>query len=368
MCAVPRLRQRLGLASLLYVAIACGEILGLEEIEHGVPSVDAGDDGVGSDAPVDAPVDAPLPEVIQAPGCVEPLTCDGEGSSCCESRLVAGGEYLQGCEFEAGKTPCIDPWGPEHTTRVSSFYLDTFEVTVARFRQFHEEYNLWRNNGNPKPGDGAHPRIADSGWRSEWDAELPGDSGNLDFELYCTTSSVSGQFWTWDAFDNDRMPLNCVTWPLAFAFCAWNGGRLPTEAEWEYAAVGTDNRNYPWGNDAPTPALANYNHDGPFPEPALTLTEVGTHPPGKGPFGHHDLAGSVMEWTLDQYSETFYVAQAQSASGCDDCANLGTPGDDMVQRGGAWDWDDGELLGASRFYNAGTVTARYSGIRCARDP
>lgn len=365
MCAVPRTQRLLGLSSLLFVAIACGEILGLEEIEYGAPLLDGGTDA-GADAPADGAADAALAEIIQAPGCVAPLTCDDEGSSCCESRLIPGGEYQQGCEFAAGKTPCVDPWGPEHTTSVSSFYLDTFEVTVARFRQFSEEYNLWRANGNPKPGAGAHPRIADSGWRSEWDAELPNDAGNMDFDLYCTTQAVSGQFWTWDAYDNDRLPLNCVTWPLAFAFCAWNGGRLPTEAEWEYAAVGTDNRNYPWGNDEPTTVLANYNHDGPFPEETLTVTEVGTHALGKGPFGHHDLAGSMFEWTLDQHSESFYAAKAVSS--CVDCANLGTPSDDMIQRGGAWDWDDGKLLAAARFYNHGTVTARYSGIRCARDP
>jgi formylglycine-generating enzyme required for sulfatase activity len=354
--------------------LACEGLLGLQDIEYqpeagladagtdGALDVDVAADGAGEAAAVDAA----LPEVIEAPGCVKPLICDVESSSCCESRLVPGGEFLQGCQWSP-TTPCVDAYGPEHSVTISSFYLDTFEVTVARMRQFNEEYNLWRSNGNPKPGAAAHPRIADSGWRPEWDAQLPKSATSMDFELYCQNSQVPGQFWTWSSFDNDRLPINCVTWALAFAYCAWSGGRLPTEAEWEYAAVGGDeNRNYAWGNQDPTPLLANYNHDGPFPEDTLTVTEVGTHPDGRGRYGHHDLAGSMYEWTLDQYSETFYGARVNDP--CVDCANLGTPQDDMVQRGGSWAWSDQNLLSASRLDNAGIVTSRYSGIRCARDP
>ncbi len=366
LCLPSVIVRPLCLATLSMLLVSCGDLFGIEEIEYQAPATDGGFADSSADALAEAKSDAPAAVVIQAPGCTAAMTCGNDGANCCESRLLPGGTYLQGCDWSP-ITPCVKPWGPEHPSTVGAFYLDTFEVTVARFRIFMEEYNLWRSNGNPKPAAGKHPRIADSGWRAEWDQYLPKDSAGITLQVFCTDSNDDFPTYNTSA-QSDRYPINCIKWPVAFAFCVWNDGRLPTEAEWEFAAAGgTENRNYPWGNAEPTPELANYNHDGPFPAPSLTVTHVGTHPKGMGRWGHQDLAGSVAEWLLDQDSDTWYGTPAGNP--CNDCANLGTPKDQMGQRGGNWSFSDSDLLSAARGGNAGLhIGGHYSGIRCARDP
>jgi formylglycine-generating enzyme required for sulfatase activity len=128
---------------------------------------------------------------------------------------------------------------------VSSFKLDLFEVTMGRFRPFFDAYP----DTLPDPGDGAHFLYPESGWRAEWQAELPPNRGELN-EILMTDYADRPCLWDATAGDHERVPMECVPWYIAFAFCAWDGGRLPSFAEWNYALAGGDEqRTYPWGEE-----------------------------------------------------------------------------------------------------------------------
>ena len=139
---------------------------------------------------------------------------------------------------------------PEHDVTVGAFALDRFEATVGRFRAFVSDYEDWRVSGNPTTGAGAHPLIANSGWGAgggEW--TLPASRAELEEGLFC---DFDWEVWTSTPLLNESYPMNCLTWQVAFAFCIWDEGRLPTEAEREYvAAGGAENRLYPWGSEYP---------------------------------------------------------------------------------------------------------------------
>jgi Uncharacterized conserved protein len=244
---------------------------------------------------------------------------------------------------------------------VSDFVLDKYELTVGRFRAFVNA-DMGKQANAPAAGAGIHPLIAGSGWDASWNQFLPSSTAELNYGFECDSPFGT---WTETPGANENRPMNCITWYQAFAFCAWDGGRLPTEAEWNYAAAGgSEQREYPWGSGI-DPSKASYNGspdlcmgDG---VPGCTLADVivvGSKLAGNGRWGHADLAGNVMEWTLDWYA--IYTTT------CIDCANL-VAATCRVPRGGYFYYIPTLSQTAVRFDHF--IPASYAagvGVRCAR--
>lgn len=273
---------------------------------------------------------------------------DAQGRSCCDVTLIPGGS------FSMGSTNAAEGEAPVHAATVSTFSLDVFEVTVGRFRTF------WKAaDRKPAAGAGAHPKIANSGWKAAWDADF--ESGMNDL------GGAPNATWTQNAGADDALPINHVNWYVAFAFCAWDNGFLPTEAEWEYAAAGGDeNRNWPWG-DAPSPTAAHavYCEAGPQNCPTYSRAHVGQRPLGRGRFEQLDLAGSMLEWTLDVHEDSWYAGDGNN---CVDCANLSSGIPERTLRGGSWFQGTGTLHVAFRQGFAANGAEYDFGIRCAHTP
>jgi formylglycine-generating enzyme required for sulfatase activity len=214
---------------------------------------------------------------------------------------------------------------------VSDFYLDTFEVTVARFREFVAQYPA----SLPAPGAGAHPEIPNSGWQADWNATMPPTRAALEADLDCEGSWLPGQFPSWTAAPGqfEDYPINCLERYYAFAFCAWDGGRLPTEAEWEYAAAGGDeNRLFPWGDFYPQAGSSGEVWDHFNSQYSCALSGCLGNAPGtagKSRWNQFAMAGWLFEWVLD-------APAPYADAACGPSGNYQAAATSAMQRGGAW--------------------------------
>ena len=214
---------------------------------------------------------------------------------------------------------------PQHTVCLDAFYIDRCEVTNAQFAQFLNEQGNQEEEGVT--------------WL---------DIGSED----CLITQTEEQHQPKSGYEEH--PVIMVSWYGARAYCEWAGKRLPTEAEWEKAARGTDGRRYPWGNSEPDCNRANYN------DCVGLTTIVGSYPAGASPYGVLDMADNVREWVADWYDSDYYSQSPGS----------NPPGPDSGEyrglRGGCWYADPwGAYCAVRRRIEPGS-RLNYVGFRCAK--
>ncbi|HMU30725.1 MAG: formylglycine-generating enzyme family protein [Nitrospira sp.] len=221
--------------------------------------------------------------------------------------------FIPAGEFAMGSDRGQDDEQPVHRVLVKAFYLETHEVTVARYAAF-----LMSQKADPP---------------FKWN------------------EATSGA--------HESKPVAGVNWYDARDYCRWIGRRLPTEAEWELAARGTEGRMYPWGDAQPTRSHANAGHT--KWHGYDTLTNVGQFELGKTPNGVYDLAGNLWEWVADWYDATYYqFSQRENPSGP-------SAGPLRALRGGAWNNDAKTIRSANRAGYAPDARRNDVGFRCAKD-
>ncbi len=333
----------------------------------------------GSPAPSGESPASPAPHGCAVGG--DGLTnCGATGESCCTTLTIQGGTFFRAYSpggADAGTTDGAS--GEAHPATVSSFRLDKYDVTVGRFRQF---VNAWHGDQAylPPPGSGKHthlhgglgvedsasPGTFEPGWLASDDANIR--LTDPSYGLDCGPAT-----WTDSPAEDETLPINCVNWWEAYAFCIFDGGFLPTETEWEYAAAGgSEQREYPWGWTSPGMSNAYAIYDnyfsggaglaGPFGPGTGSgrLAPVGTPILGAGKWGQLDLVGNVSQWTLDGYAD--YIDP------CVDCANL-TALSDRTSVGGYFQAPLPEIAVP---YRGDAVPPSANGlgegIRCARVP
>lgn len=301
-------------------------------VDHGLRTSAGGSDAVASSAAPLAAASASEPVGANLAGDAGAPFVDAPPSG--EMRLVPAGSFTMGADV--GGEPDEHQ---AHVVTLRAFWLDLTEVT-------NEAYARCQRSGPCGPPD---PRSADKNG-------LGPD----------------------ERFRGPHQPVSAIRWDDARAYCGSVGKRLPTEAEWERAARGSDGRRYPWGDDPPTKAHAVFS--------TSVTSAVGTHPLGDGPFGHHDLAGNVWEWVEDPYDPRAYSrpgAAAGAVASCDDAlvalADLRRAGKqgftgsnpiptecERVLRGGAFNYSAQGLRSSNRVHHPPRYHLVMAGFRCAR--
>jgi formylglycine-generating enzyme len=301
---------------------------------------------------------------------------------CCASLEVDGGTYDRNYANSAAAADA------GYLATVHGFRLDKYEVTVGRFRQY-VQFLSGIGGTPPANGSGKHTHlnggqglllvgqppdsgmVYETGWDgTDWNQYVPSGNGTAStWNTDLTTACTNGQYATWTSSPgaNENLPINCLGWYAAYAFCIWDGGFLPSEAEWEFAAAGgAEMRNFAWGSESPGLASAYAVYGCNYPDGGGTCAEAGTAnlakvgltAKGVGRYGQLDLGGNVWEYALDTF-DTYVVP-------CVDCVNESS-GTFRIERGGSFADTASTLVAPFRGYGYSTAFDE-NGIRCARSP
>ena len=263
--------------------------------------------------------------------------------------LVTGGRFFMGSD-----APEFKLWQPAHKVTIDTFCIDIYEVTAG-------DYKACSDVGDCK--------------RPEATANYPKTSDSVSDAQHEKNKAAQTELCTFGKEGMEKHPINCVSWALADAYCNVHKKRLPTEAEWEYAARGSDGRKYPWGDEPGDQTHMNAcgtectkweTAHGLKPSPRMWEADdgffgtapVGSFPKGKTKFGSYDFIGNVWEWTSDWF-ETYKPEEVVNPKGA-------PAGDRKTIRGGGFNggfqlWLDP----AFRYHQLATASAPGIGFRCA---
>lgn len=233
-----------------------------------------------------------------------------------EMVLVPAGEFIM------GDNNGQEDEKPAHRVYLDAFYIDVYEVTNKRYQDCV-------NAGMCQP-----PVTMSSETRSSY-------FGNPKYDNY---------------------PVIYVSWNMSKTYCEWRSAGLPTEAQWEKAARGIDERKYPWGSERPDCSKVNFL-DLSTGNCVGDTTAVGSYENGKSPYGVYDMGGNVWEWIADWYSETYYQNSPVSNPTGPDVGQF------RMSRGGGWYGQDNHLYTYGRHVSLNPYPHGYhdSGFRCAKD-
>ena len=262
---------------------------------------------------------------------------------------VPAGEFLMG-SAESDPDASANQL-PQHAVYLDAFWIDRTEVTNAQFARFVAA-----------TGHQTDAETGDVGWVCHLDSGIWVDIKGADWQHpHGPDSNLSGL---------DNHPVVQVSHNDAAAYCQWAGKRLPTEAEWEKAARGTDGRSYPWGNAGVTGNLANLADsntsfswgDERIDDGYAHTAPAGAYPGGASPYGALDMAGNVWEWVADWYDAAYYGNSAYENPMGPETGNV------RVRRGGAWDDGERSLRSAVRGQISPFFRDDHTGFRCALTP
>ena len=230
--------------------------------------------------------------------------------------LIPAGSFWMGCN-SAVDNDCDSDESPYHEVTLSGYYIDKTEVTV-------DDYAVCVTAGA------------------------------------CTAPSTASSYCNWEVSGKGNHPVNCVNWSQAGEYCTWAGKRLPTEAEWEKAARGTDGRKYPWGNEDATCEYAVMDDGGNGCGTDSTWNVCSKSPAGDSPYGLCDMSGNVWEWVSDWYDSGYYTnSPASNPTGP-------VSGPPRVYRGGSWYSCARYVRAALRNYVDPRSRSGSLGFRCVR--